>query len=154
MALRVVGGIIHRRVTAPGHVDLLVSEDVGVILPTGGRCIAALMRRGQRVGRPEGSIVRVAVIVAIVPVCLRVAAAAVEHTHVVLAARCGRQFQPSGGDVGRCRRSGEGARIRTLNLYLSTAVPDLHVGLVVVLGVGGEAGYGCREGPVGAAQNI
>ena len=94
-------GIVHRPVAVALYVHLFAVGDVGIVAPAG-RCAAALVGAAQRVCNPHGSVVRVVVVVAVVPVGAGGAAAAVELSNIIFASCHCRQFQPTrGGVAGR-----------------------------------------------------
>ena len=97
------------------------------------------MRTAERVCNPEGGVVRIVVIIAIIPVGPSIAAAAVEAPDEILASAYRRKFKPTGGDGRRCEgvlRAVEGVTLQ--GIVLGAVHRD--EGLVVVGRAGGESG--------------
>lgn len=65
---------IHHTITVLGDAHLLVLVNVGIETPTAGAGTPGSKGLGQRISSPKGGIVGIAVIVAIIPILLRIAA--------------------------------------------------------------------------------
>ena len=150
-----VGAVpVHRLITVLGDAHLFVLVDVGVVPPGARAGAARRMGLRQVVGGPQGRVVGIAVVVAIVPIRFRRFAAAVEGSYEVFASCRRRQFQPGAVDpfalrIGRERSDGAD------NLHVPTVlVAHRHKRLVVVGRVRREALDNGRELPAGGIRQI
>ena len=91
---------VHRPITVLGDIHLFGLVDFRIIPPRTRIGTASLQGLRHVIGRPQGSIIRIAVIVAIIAVCLRVSATLIERSQEVLMPRLGRQLKP--GTMGPC----------------------------------------------------
>ena len=94
VAARVGAVPVHRLITVLGDIHLLGLVDVGIKPPRTRTGTTGHQGLRQVIGRPQGSIIRIAVVVAIIAVCLRVSATFIEGSQEVFAPRLGRQLQP------------------------------------------------------------
>lgn len=95
MPARIAVVAVHRAVAVADDVHLSVVGNVGIVSPARSTGATALVRAAERIGHPEGRIVGIAIVVAVVTVRSRIASAAVELTNEVFSTGHLRQLQPA-----------------------------------------------------------